>query len=152
MIIDEIYNCENFSQCGNTISYNGRGRKSSRCKECQLNYSKKLRRDAYRKKVKDNVKIARCKYEDLNGKECEISIPYITRKPHYCPKHARKIRIDWMKRYYTRVKEVKCEKCGRPIKYETKRPELCSICRAREKIEFKRQKIREMSNAIRKDT
>lgn len=150
--MDNRYKCENFDECGNYIIYNGRGRKSKRCKECQQEYSKKLRRDAYRKKVKDNVKIANCQFIISDDVKCDLSIPYVTRKPRFCPKHARKVRLDWMRKYYTGDKVVKCENCGRPIKYETKKPELCSICRAREKIHAKRLKIKEMSHAIRKDT
>jgi len=135
------YKCANFDLCDNHVTYKGRGRKPKRCQSCQLNHSKKLRRDAYRNKVKEVVKIAECAYKMPNGDHCNISIPYVTNKPRHCPKHARKARLDWMRKYYTGEKVVYCEKCNRPIQYETKKPELCIMCRARDRIQRKRNQI-----------
>lgn len=134
----EEYKCINFDECGNIISYNERGRKPIRCKDCQDLYSKKLRRDAYRRKVKDRVKITKCGYKNKDGHVCGMSIPYVTNKPQYCPKHARKARLDWMRHYYTGDKVVYCQVCKRPIEYETKKPDLCTSCRNRQKINEKR--------------
>ena len=91
------YKCIN---CENVILYKERGRKPIRCIVCQELYSKKLRRDSYRKKVKDKVKITKCKYKINKDLVCDFKIPYVTNKPKYCPKHARKARIEWMKEYY----------------------------------------------------
>jgi hypothetical protein len=135
------YNCINNEECGNKLTYNGRGRKSTRCKKCQELYSKKLRRDAYRKKVKNNVKITKCQYKVNKENICESIIPYVTKKPKYCIKHARKIRLEWMRCYYINDKITHCKKCGITIRYETKRPEFCSLCRDREKINERRLHI-----------
>jgi len=135
------YKCANFNECDNYVTYNGRGRKPKRCQSCQLNHSKKLRRDAYRKKVKEVVKIAKCTYPTSDGNECSVSIPYVTNKPRHCPKHARKARLDWMRKYYTGDKVVNCEDCGRYIKYETKKPVLCIVCRTRDRIKKKRDQV-----------
>ena len=133
--------CINFDMCNNHFTYKGRGRKPNRCQSCQLNHSKKLRRDAYRKKVKEVVKIAKCTYPMPDGRECGVSIPYMTNRPRHCPKHARKVRLDWMRKYYTGEKVVNCENCKHPIKYETKKPVLCMVCRAKERIRRKRIRI-----------
>jgi len=134
------YDCINYEECNNKIIYNGRGRKPERCKKCQDLYSKKLRRDAYREKVKDNVKITKCQYK-IKSDICGLIIPYVTNKPQYCPKHARKARLEWIRHYYTEEKIVHCKKCNLTIRYETKKPELCSLCRDREKINERRSNI-----------
>jgi hypothetical protein len=134
----EEYKCINYNKCLNTIVYDGRGRKPKRCKECQKLYSKKLRRDAYRYKVKDKIKVTKCTYNIGNGIVCNLIVPYITNKPQYCIKHARKIRLNWMIRHYRREKVVSCIICGSPIKYETKKPKLCLSCRKRQIIKEKR--------------
>lgn len=135
------YKCANFDECDNYVTYNGRGRKPNRCQVCQLNHSKRLRRDAYRKKVKEVVKIAKCAYKMSDGNGCNVSIPYVTNRPIHCPKHARKARLDWMRKYYTGEKVVNCEGCGRHIKYETKKPVLCIVCRTKERINKKRNQM-----------
>jgi len=134
---DKKIKCMYFDTCGNYIIYGDRGRKPKRCKDCQKNHSKKLRRDAYRKKVKEKVKIAKCKFKLVDGSICGMSIPYVTNIPTNCPKHARKARLDWMRKYYTGDKIVKCKGCNRPIKYETKKPSLCIICKTQERIKKK---------------
>jgi len=128
------YKCIN---CENIILYNGRGRKPIRCKICQELYSKKLRRDSYRAKVKDKVKITKCKYKINKNISCDIIIPYVTNKPKYCPKHTRIARLEWMRKYYTGNKIAYCSICKRPIKYETKKPNLCPLCRCRQRIKGK---------------
>lgn len=145
----EKYKCINFDTCSNWVEYKSRGRKPKRCRSCQLEYSKKLRRNAYRKKVKDKVKIAKCSYRLSNGGICGMPIPYVTNKPQHCPKHARQARLDWMRRYYTGDKIVRCEVCNSPIRYETKKPVLCTLCKARERLQKKRV---ENGTAISKDT
>ena len=128
------YKCIN---CDNIILYNERGRKPTRCKICQELYSKKLRRDTYRTKVKDRVKITKCKYKINKNLICDLKIPYVTNKPKYCPKHTRKARLEWMRKYYTGKKIVYCSICKRPIKYETKKPNLCPLCRCKQRIKSK---------------
>ena len=126
----EEYKCINYNDCKNMISYIGYGRKPLRCNSCQKSYSMKLRRNSYREKVKNKVKVTNCNY-----KNCDIKIPFITNKPKYCPKHARKSRVEWLKQYYTSKKVTYCSLCNTPIKYETKKPNTCLLCKCREKIE-----------------
>lgn len=135
------YKCINYEECNNMISCNERGRKPIRCKKCQELYSKKLRRDAYRQKVKNKVKITKCIYEFDDNSFCDSQIPYVTNKPKYCPKHARKIRLAWLRKYYTGKKIVYCSNCNRPIQYETKKPDLCLVCRSKQRIRDKIEKI-----------
>jgi len=116
------------------ISYNGLGRKPVRCKKCQELYSKKIRRDAYRKKVKDKVKTTKCTYKLKDNSFCDFQTSYITNKPKYCPKHVRIIRLEWIRKHYINKKIKYCNNCNRPIQYETKKPDLCLFCRSRQKI------------------
>lgn len=139
------YKCLNYDECENIITYLGYGRKPLRCNSCQKTYSTKLRRNSYREKVKDKVKITKCNY-----KGCDTKIPFVTNKPKYCPKHARKSRIEWLKQYYTSEKVTNCSVCNTLIKYETKRPNTCLLCKYREKIENRlkdlNKKVRNVNN------
>ena len=133
----EEYKCFNYDKCGIMIVYSGHGRKPTRCKQCQELYSKELRRNTYKEKNSGNIKITKCNYVINNNHVCDNSISYTTNKPKYCFKHAKKVRLEWLKKYYTNNKIVYCPICNRPIQYETKKPDLCTLCRSRQKLKEK---------------